>query len=125
MKELAQKVLDYKNNLGKIKVPLQEEKLDKREKLAIEEIFKMLDSRKNHDFSQYKRSSVLRRLQRRLHISNCKTITEYREYIDQNPDEIDWLFDDLLISVTSFFRDPEAFEQLAKEVIPKLFNEKG
>ncbi|MCW9705720.1 chemotaxis protein CheB [Fodinibius salsisoli] len=124
VKELAQKVLDYKNNLGKIEMPLQEEQLDKREKLALGEIFKLLDSKKNHDFSQYKRSSVLRRLQRRLYISNCKTITEYREYLDKNPDEIDWLFDDLLISVTNFFRDPEAFEQLAEEIIPKLFKDK-
>lgn len=124
IKELARKVVEYKDILGKVKVPLHEEKLAKKETAALEEIFALLSKTKSHDFSQYKRSSVLRRLQRRLYICNCKNISEYRTYIDEHPNEIGLLFDDLLISVTRFFRDPEAYEKLEKEIIPKLFEDK-
>lgn len=123
-KELAQKVVEYKEILGKVKLPLHEEKLAKKEAKALHEIFALLSSTKNQDFSQYKRSSVLRRLQRRLYICNCKNISEYRTYVDENPDELNLLFDDLLISVTRFFRDAVAYKKLEKEVIPKLFEDK-
>lgn len=123
-KELAKKVVEYKEILGKVKIPLFEEKLAKKEATALYEIFRLLNSIKNHDFSQYKRTSVLRRLQRRLYVCNCKNISEYRKYVDKHPDELNLLFDDLLISVTRFFRDAEAYKKLEKEIIPKLFEDK-
>ena len=125
VEELAQKVLDHKELLGKVSVPLQEEELSEEDNAALQKIFSFLVSQKGHDFKHYKRSSVLRRLQRRLFITNTKSIHEYFNYLEDNPTEITELFKDLLISVTNFFRDPEAFEVLEKEVIPKLFEDKN
>ena len=125
VEELAQKVLDHKEILGKVDVPLREEELSKEENAALLKIFSLLASQKGHDFKHYKRSSVLRRLQRRLVVTNNKSIHEYFNYLEETPTEITELFKDLLISVTNFFRDPEAFEVLEEKVIPRLFENKS
>lgn len=123
--ELARKVMDHKEVLGNVSVPLHEDDLSPEESSALQNIFELLASQKGHDFKHYKRSSVLRRLQRRLYVTGNETIREYLEYLESNPNEITELFKDLLISVTNFFRDPEAFEVLEKKVIPKLFEDKN
>jgi len=122
--KLAKKVLDHKKMIGTVSVPLQPEELSQKEVNALNNIFGMLRSKKGHDFKHYKRSSVLRRLQRRMHVTKNKTIAKYQKYLKSNPDEITELFKDLLISVTNFFRDPEAFAALEKQGIPQLFENK-
>ncbi len=77
------------------------------------------------DFSGYKRSTVLRRVARRMAFQQVDTLPEYERVIDQDASEAERLFQDLLISVSSFFRDPEAFALLESDVIPKLFKGKG
>jgi len=124
VKELAQKVLTHKEILGAVSLPLREGELSESENRALKNIFDLLASKRDHDFTHYKRSSVLRRLQRRMYVTNSKSIEEYKDYLEQNPDEITELYKDLLISVTNFFRDPEAFDILEKEVIPRLFENK-
>jgi two-component system, chemotaxis family, CheB/CheR fusion protein len=83
-------------------------------------VFATLRSRTGHDFSQYKRSTVLRRLDRRLRFNNVTTLEEYQPLIESSSTESNALLRDLLISVSSFFRDPEAFEALAV-LTPQLF----
>lgn len=122
--ELASKVIDHKEILGEVS-SLREEDFSEEENSALQEIFDLLGSQKGHDFKHYKRSSVLRRLQRRLFVTNNRSISEYQKYLEENPVEITELFKDLLISVTNFFRDPEAFEILEKKIIPKLFEDKN
>jgi two-component system CheB/CheR fusion protein len=80
--------------------------------------------RTGHDFSHYKRSTVMRRILRRMQVSRKETIEEYFTYMRDNAEESQALLTDLLISVTTFFRDPKAFEALAKTVIPQLFADK-
>ncbi|MBN2395084.1 MAG: PAS domain-containing protein, partial [Candidatus Atribacteria bacterium] len=91
---------------------------------ALKKIFIILRNQTGHDFSQYKQSTMHRRIKRRMAVQQIETIEKYANYIQKNPVEVDTLFDDLLISVTSFFRDPEAFKAIEEQVIPKLFNNK-
>jgi len=122
---LAKKVMDHRELLSKVQVPLQQEELSSDESSALHNIFELLASKKGHDFKHYKRSSVLRRLQRRMYVTASKTIQDYSAYVSEHPDEVNELFKDLLICVTNFFRDPEAFELLKQKVIPKLFEGKN
>ncbi|MEI6310577.1 MAG: chemotaxis protein CheB, partial [bacterium] len=88
---------------------------------ALKKIFILLRAQTGHDFSQYKPSTVNRRIERRLAVHQIKTMDSYVKYLQQTPAEVEALFRDLLIGVTSFFRDPEAFQVLEQQVIPKLF----
>jgi len=124
VRELARKVMDHKDFLGKMTLPGQAKELSEDEAGALKEIFKLLISKKGYDFNNYKRTSVLRRLQRRMQVTKQATIVQYHSYLEDNKHEINELFKDLLISVTNFFRDPEAFKELEKQVIPKLFEGK-
>jgi two-component system CheB/CheR fusion protein len=84
-----------------------------------------LRHRLGHDFSQYKRSTMLRRVQRRMQVVGAATGAEYLDRLQSKPDEPSLLFRDLLINVTCFFRDAEAFDFLRREVIPELLRDKG
>ena len=88
---------------------------------ALQKIFILLRAQTGHDFSQYKPSTTHRRIERRMAVHQIETIEAYVKYLQQTPAEVEALFRDLLIGVTSFFRDPEAFQVLAAEAIPKLF----
>ena len=74
-----------------------------------------------HDFSGYKDQTFLRRTQRRMQVLGIGTLADYAARLEQDHDEVILLFRDLLIRVTSFFRDTETFDVLAREVIPRLF----
>lgn len=73
----------------------------------------------------YKPSTMGRRIERRLVVNKIDTIEEYYEYLKESKDEVTTLFNDLLIGVTSFFRDEEVFASLEKNAIPKLFLDKS
>ncbi len=77
-----------------------------------------------HDFSQYKKSTIGRRIERRMSQHDITDIEVYARYLKEHPDEIQVLFKELLINVTSFFRDPEAFDALRNEILPQLFQNK-
>ncbi|CAN5252327.1 hypothetical protein BH20GEM2_BH20GEM2_06540 [soil metagenome] len=91
----------------------------------LRQILVRLRGRTGHDFSGYKRSTVLRRLDRRLRFNGVDTLEAYVELLRRDPEETDALFQDLLISVSNFFRDPEAFAVLESDVVPKLFEGKA
>ncbi len=74
-----------------------------------------------HDFSQYKQATLGRRVERRMSVHQIDSPEEYVDFIGETPGEAQAMFRELLIGVTSFFRDKEAFEALESEVIPKLF----
>jgi len=80
--------------------------------------------RTGHDFSKYKRATILRRIARRMQITRAENPNAYYDVLRDNPDESQALLGDLLISVTSFFRDKEAFQTLERLVIPQLFQGK-
>lgn len=91
------------------------------EQLApLQKIFVLIRDRTGHDFSQYKESTINRRIERRMNVHQIEKLTDYVRYLSENPSEIDVLFKELLIGVTSFFRDPDAFEFLIKKVLPDM-----
>jgi two-component system CheB/CheR fusion protein len=89
------------------------------------EIYTLLRNQVGHDFAGYKTKTFLRRVQRRMQVLGLDTVDGYVEQLRQDPQEVGALFRDLLISVTSFFRDADAFEALAATVIPRLFEGRG
>jgi two-component system CheB/CheR fusion protein len=91
---------------------------------AMKKIFVLLRSQTGHDFSQYKQSTISRRVERRMAVHQIERLDGYVRYMQQHPTEVDSLFRDLLIGVTSFFRDREAFEAFQEQVIPRLFANK-
>lgn len=84
---------------------------------ALQEIMAILAARTGSDFRHYKRGTVLRRLERRLQVTRQPNLQAYRQYLDNHPQETGHLLQDMLISVTSFFRDRAAFESLEREVL--------
>ncbi len=88
---------------------------------ALKKIFILLRAQTGHDFSQYKPTTLHRRIERRMAVHQIESIDRYLKYVQQTPAEVEALFRDLLIGVTSFFRDPEAFKALEEQIIPKLF----
>ena len=88
---------------------------------ALKKICVLLRAQTGHDFSQYKHNTVARRVERRMAVHQIEQLDEYVRYLQQEPAEVESLFRDLLIGVTSFFRDREAFETLEKQAVPQLF----
>jgi two-component system CheB/CheR fusion protein len=88
---------------------------------ALKKIFLLLRAQTSHDFSQYKRSTIVRRVERRMAVHQIERLEDYVRYLQQTPADVEALFRDLLIGVTSFFRDPEAFSALQEQAIPRLF----
>lgn len=86
---------------------------------GLDRLLLLLRSRTGHDFSLYKRSTILRRIERRMAVFGLATIEEYVVRVAEQPEEVQLLFRELLINVTSFFRDPDAFAALAGE-LPRL-----
>ncbi len=83
---------------------------------------------RNHcgvDFTLYKSNTIQRRIARRMLLCRSDTLAEYAQFLHGNAKELDSLFTDVLISVTSFFRNPDAFEALQREVLPKLLAQRG
>jgi len=89
---------------------------------GLEKVVILLRSHTGHDFSLYKKTTIYRRIERRMGIHQIDKIATYVRFLQENPQEVDSLFRELLIGVTSFFRDPEAWEQLKAEVLPALLN---
>ncbi|MCX6699781.1 MAG: PAS domain-containing protein [Methanomicrobiales archaeon] len=91
---------------------------------AMTRIMMLLRSRTGNDFSQYKKSTITRRIERRMVVHSLKDMDTYARYLQENPAEVQVLFKELLINVTSFFRDKEAFEALTTEALPRIFEGK-
>jgi two-component system, chemotaxis family, CheB/CheR fusion protein len=87
-------------------------------------IFQLLRSQTGHDFSLYKRNTIIRRVERRMAVHQIDRLEDYVRYLQLTRGEVDALFRDLLIGVTNFFRDTEIFEEIEKTIIPKLFESK-
>jgi two-component system CheB/CheR fusion protein len=91
----------------------------------LHQIVALLRVRTKLDFRGYRRRMIIRRIERRMSLNNFKAISEYLSYLREHPEEVQQLSKDLLISVTSFFRDPEAWRTLENEVIAPLVRAKG
>jgi two-component system CheB/CheR fusion protein len=92
---------------------------------AFAQICGLLRARTGHDFSGYKNSTIARRVQRRMQVLQIDTMAAFIARLREDTREVDLLFQDFLIGVTNFFRDPKIFEALQRDVIPRLFEGKG
>lgn len=92
---------------------------------GLERIIALLRAGCGHDFSQYKRNTLQRRIERRMAVRSMTDMPAYVRYLQQQPGELKLLFREMLINVTSFFRDPEAFKLLKTEVLPPMLKDRG
>lgn len=99
---------------------MRAELLPEKLEAVLDPVFAILRVTMGHDFSYYKPNTVLRRISRRMNVVDVHSPREYVRYLEEHREEVELLFRDLLIKVTSFFRDPEGFRVLEKEVLPKL-----
>jgi two-component system CheB/CheR fusion protein len=90
----------------------------------LQKILVLIRSKTGNDFSRYKSSTITRRIERRMAVNKIETFEDYLRYLQTFPKEITLLFKDMLIGVTSFFRDKESFKVLEERVIPSLFEGK-
>jgi two-component system CheB/CheR fusion protein len=94
--------------------------LEEKEQSALEKVVILLRAKTGHDFSLYKKNTAYRRIERRMGIHQIDRIADYVRFLQGNPQEVELLFKELLIGVTSFFRDPAEWEHLRGEAIPWL-----
>jgi two-component system CheB/CheR fusion protein len=121
VREIAAKLPEIIHDRGQAPT----EVLTEAEAEAMQRILAHLRVRTGHDFSAYKKSTVRRRIARRMQVQRAPTMVDYLAILRESGAEAQALFADLLISVTTFFRDPAAFEKLAKITVPVLFEDKG
>ena len=88
-------------------------------------IFQLLRRNTGVDFTHYRQSTILRRIQRRMVVHKIDRLPEYVKYVQTNPAEINALYQDMLINVTSFFRNPGVFEAMKSEVFARLLKDRG
>ena len=96
---------------------------DKVNLSSIEKVIILLRQKSGHDFSLYKKNTLLRRIERRKGVHQIENIRHYVRFLQENPEEIEILFRELLIGVTSFFRDKEVWEMLKEKILPTLIKE--
>ena len=89
-----------------------------------ENLLQYLRNNRGFDFTGYKRSTLMRRVTKQMQYLNIETFANYQDYLEVHPDEFKALFNTILINVTAFFRDPLAWEYLAKEIIPNIIKNK-
>lgn len=116
--ELPGKIIAYLQRTPLI--PRTELALEDKSQSALEKAVILLRAHTGHDFSLYKRNTLYRRIERRMGIHQIGKMAGYVRYLQENSQELDLLFKELLIGVTNFFRDPSAWEQLRTEAIPAL-----
>tara|TARA_R110001583_G_scaffold12423_1_gene55213 strand:- start:2497 stop:5412 length:2916 start_codon:yes stop_codon:yes gene_type:complete len=115
--ELMTKIVSYVN-----KVPLPIKDNDKNTN-DIEKVMALLRAHTGHDFSLYKKTTVNRRIERRMALHQLSNIADYVRYLRSNSQENELLLKELLIGVTNFFRDNTVWEQLQTEIIPSLLSQ--
>lgn len=117
--DMGQHIFNYIEHNGTV---LQEHASFSNSESDLDKVFFLIKDQCGHDFSKYKQNTISRRIERRMAVNQIKTMKEYVSYLQNSPIEIKALFDDLLIGVTSFFRDADVFTRLAEEIIPIILN---
>ncbi|QKK26950.1 chemotaxis protein CheB [Rhizobium hidalgonense] len=105
---------------GYVSAPTEVEPASPKGEVTIEQVLDVLRARDGHDFGSYKRNTLRRRIHRRMGLRNIETLADYLNDLRTNPQEVSTLVADLMISVTGFFRDPEAWKALGELVIAPL-----
>jgi two-component system CheB/CheR fusion protein len=123
--ELAAQLVAAKRTKETLELPAEPQDLAQREQQTLTQILAQLRLRTGHDFGGYKEATLLRRIARRMELLQLNKLADYLLRLRQDGEEVDALYRDVLIHVTEFFRDAEAWSVLAKEVVPQLFTGKS
>ncbi|HLX65146.1 MAG TPA: chemotaxis protein CheB [Planctomycetota bacterium] len=118
--QLPQKLLNYVRHSSVTKSPAT---IEERTASALQKAFVLLRDHTGHDFSFYKRNTLYRRIERRMSVHQIPTIQQYIRYMQENPAEIDFLFKEMLIGVTNFFRDAGAWAKFEQEALPRILKQ--
>ena len=134
--EMPQKLMELWSNSQEIRLPNENDPeihtippASEQEAIIAEQVLQNILNQlrvgTGYDFKHYKRATVLRRLERRMQVTAQNNLPDYYTYLQAHPKEIKALLGDLLIGVTNFFRDREAFEALERDIIPQLIKPEG
>jgi len=124
VEKMGEQLIQYTLHPMLFRSDLEEEKGESQQLRNIQELLQMIRIKTGHDFTQYKLSTVRRRIARRMAVNRIESISEYARFVRKSPDEAEELFEDLVVSVTSFFRDPQVFAKIQKSVIPEIISDK-
>ncbi len=117
--ELPARIISYLQHVPRLTAKTEPEREEKNLS-GLEKVVLLLRAQTGHDFSAYKKSTMYRRIERRMGLHQLALIADYVHYLRENPHEATLLYKELLIGVTNFFRDPAVWAQLKTEVIPEL-----
>ncbi|MCC5845666.1 MAG: PAS domain-containing protein [Verrucomicrobia bacterium] len=120
---LAGKITAYLK--GVLNIPSAERPAEDRARGTLEKILVLIRARSGHDYSLYKRNTIVRRIERRMGLHQIDSMATYVRYLQENPSELDLLFKELLIGVTRFFRDPAMWEALEQSAVQALLQRRG
>jgi two-component system CheB/CheR fusion protein len=118
--ELPAKLISFLKYIPVVKI---DPALDDKYKSNLDKIIILLREQTGHDFSMYKKNTLFRRIERRKGVHQIEKINTYVRFLQENPREVEILFKELLIGVTSFFRDTAVWEKLKEVTLPALMNE--
>ncbi len=124
--DLPSKIIDYLEHRPMLDADQDQADQDQKDSAlnSYDRIIFLLRSQTGHDFSSYKKNTVYRRIERRMGIHQIEKIANYVRFLQENPQELDLLFKEFLIGVTSFFREPTEWELLKDKVIPALLTDR-
>ncbi len=114
-------LLEFQKNFDKEEQPFK----DKNSGELLNKIFDLLEVKTGHDFSGYKKNTIFRRIRRRMTLHKKAKLKDYVNLLEENSEEVHSLFKELLICVTSFFRNKEAFETLNEKVFPEIISKEN
>jgi two-component system, chemotaxis family, CheB/CheR fusion protein len=108
--------------LKRIPILTTNSEIEIKDKSSLEKIINLLWTYTGNDFSLYKKTTVYRRIERRMTVHDIDKIAAYVQFLNENPKEIEILFKELLIGVTNFFRDPAVWEELKEKILPDVIS---
>ena len=118
--EIPGRIMTFKQSLGTVEIPDEATSRADVQQKALREIFTQLRLRTGHDFTNYKRATILRRIERRINVRGLPDLPSYAAFLVEHPQEAQSLLKDLLISVTNFFRDKKAWDALDTNVVSRI-----
>ena len=122
--EMVNELRDYGIKRGNFPYFRQAEELTDEENEIYLNILDLVKKQSGNTFTQYKRPTILRRISRRILLSESADLSSYYSFLQNDEEEVKKLYKDFLLTVTSFFRDKKTFDELEKTIIPEIFNRK-
>jgi two-component system CheB/CheR fusion protein len=125
LQDIPTAILRYSRTEPQLEISAENDEVADEQRHLLQKLFALIQARTGRDFTRYKRSTILRRVTRRMQMRQVEELGGYFALLRSEPDEVTALAEDVLITVTNFFRDDGVFEKLAQDVIPQIFANKS